>query len=345
MEPLERLRRLTLTILSSQHPASTLWPEIRELAAVLEGLENNALRRTQEIEAGETRTANGLALSPTMASLCLDDFVRTIQFLRGTHAAITDLKASVVHRPVRVLYVGCGPYATLALPLMTVLTKDDAVFTLLDIHPESITNAKSIINQLGLDDSVASFETTDAMSYAIDTNEPPDILLLEVMQACLESEPQVSVTRHLIQQAPFAVLVPQEVRVILKLVDSSQEFSLNSNDSSPSSPQRDRLPIGVAFALNKETASQWDDGDANHIAASTLSMPANWDARYEPMLFTEIVVYGEHVLMSYDSGLTCPRHLSVDGTIEREAIIDFVYQLGDRPRLTGKVRPPQESCK
>ena len=330
-------------LLSPQETASALWPEVQELSGILAGTRENMIRQTQNISSGETRTANGLALSPTMASMCVDDFVRTIEFLRGTHAAIVDLRKQIDRRPVRILYVGCGPHATLALPLMTVFSCNEAVFTLLDIHPESIRSAKSNVERLGLVDSVADFETVDAAAFCIRPDKPPDVILLEVMQACLESEPQVAITRHLLRQAPLAVLVPEEVRVNLELMDPSREFLNTGLESNHGPAQRDRIPVAPVFALNRETVNSWDNSCSNRITASTICMPGSWGEQYQPMLFTEIRIYKNHVLKDYDSGLTCPRALRLDASIAPGATIDFVYELGDHPRLVGSTRKCAEA--
>ena len=56
------------------------------------------------------------------------------------------------------------------------------------------------------------------------------------------------------------------------------------------------------------------------------------------MLFTEIRIYEDHVLKDYDSGLTCPSALRLNGPIAPGATIDFVYELGGHPRLIGSIR-------
>jgi hypothetical protein len=272
-----------------------------------------------------------------MAAMCADDFVRTIEFIRGTHAAIVDIRERFPDRSARVLYVGCGPYATLGVPLMATFSSTEATFTLLDVHPESIASAQSIVDTLGLSESAASFETLDAGSYRICPDQPPDVILIEIMQACLESEPQVAITRHLLKQAPHAILVPEEVRVDLMLVDPSHEFDMTALEQNRDPTQRDRIPVGSVFVVNRETVSLWD-GNRNHrLPASTVQIPDSLEQRYQPMLFTIIRTYKNHILMDYDSGLTCPRLLSIEGAFQPGDTIQFYYELGRHPRLIGEV--------
>jgi hypothetical protein len=267
-----------------------------------------------------------------MAAMCADDFMRTIEFIRGTHAAIVDLRKRFPERPIRVLYVGCGPYATLAVPLMAILSSNEATFTFLDVHPGSIKSAKSIVDTLGLADSVASFETVDAGSYRVCPEQPPDVILMEIMQACLESEPQVAIARQLLKQAPRAVLIPEEVCIELTLVDTSREFDLDGLERDRGIIQRDRIPVASVFVVNRETVKSWEGNYSNRLTASTVRIPDSLEQRYQPMLFTVI-----HILTDSDSGLTCLRIPSIDGALKPGDTIQFYYELGSRPRLSGQV--------
>ncbi len=333
---MEQLRRVAGLLLDSQRPAYTLRPEVIEMTAMLSDSQTAWSGRKDDIASDETRTPHGLAISPTMAAMCADDFVRTIAFIRGTHAAILDLRKRFPGRPVRVLYIGCGPYATLAVPLMSVFSSTEATFTLIDVHPESIRSARSIVQALGLADSVASFETLDAASYRVDPDEPPDLILLELMRACLESEPQVAITRHLLRQAPIAIVVPEEVRIDLALVDPSREFAFEGSEQNRGLVQRDRIPVASVFVLNRETVASWEGSFSNLIPASTVRLPDPLEQRYQLMLFTVIRVYKSETLKDYDSGLTCPRQPSIEGNIRPGETIRFSYELGDHPRLKGK---------
>jgi hypothetical protein len=332
---MERLRDLLRLLLDARRPAFMLRQEAIDLVQILAqsaSLEGAA----GDISDGETRTSNGLAISPRMAAMCADDFVRTIKFLRGTFAAIEAARANCGDRPVRVLYVGSGPYGTLAIPLMAVIPPSQATFTLLDIHTESVKSARTIVDRLGLGKSVETIEALDAASYKIPPDRRPDVLLLETMQVCLEKEPQVALTRHLVQQAPDATLVPREIRIDLRMVDRAREFS--EPGSGEGEPQRDRIHIGTAFAVNREAALGWREPGLTQLEGHTLEIPASIGPRYAPMLFTVIEVHPGHVIEDYESGLTCPRPAGI--TLDRAtgSRIRFFYELGLHPRLRSEVR-------
>src|SRR6185312_9777146 len=60
----------------------------------------------------ETIVSGGVALSFTGAANCLDDYLRTVRFIKGTYFAIKELKEKFPDEKLNILYAGCGPYAT-----------------------------------------------------------------------------------------------------------------------------------------------------------------------------------------------------------------------------------------
>ena len=331
-----QLRTLTDRLLDEKTPSYRLRPEVMELAGLLVAAQTHRPAAGLTIADGETRTPNGLALSPTMAAMCIEGHVRTIEFLRGTHAAISQVRVWHPNRPVRVLYAGCGPYALLALPLMAVFTPSEAMFTMIDIHPDSIASARSIVETLRLADSVAAYETCNAASFAIGSDEPPDVVLTEMMQAALEAEPQVAVTRHLIRQAPRALLVPEEIRVDLMFVDPASEFGVP--DPSGAHPKaRHRVPLGTVFTLNRKTALSWTDIRGPCLPAASISAPPDIGPGFEPMLYTAIDVFGQHRLGYYSDGLTTPKRLGVAEAIRQGDLLEFHYRLGPHPGLAVQI--------
>jgi len=334
---LESLRRLTSSLLDSRQPAHSLRQEVAEMTAILANSGPIQVTRQADKSLRDTPTPDGLALSPAMAAMCADDFVRTIEFLRGTHAAIMDARTRQPDRPARVLYAGCGPYATLAVPLMAILSPQEATFTLLDIHPESIQSLRCIVDALGLADFIANCEALDAVSYRVDRGRAPDVILVEIMQACLESEPQVAISRHLLRQAPDAVLIPEEVRVELVLVDPVREFGSGSPAPSGDETPRERFPIGSVFVVNREAVKSWQGLGDDRLPGSVARIPDSVERRRQPMLFTRIRVYRDHVLREYESGLTHPRVFSGTRDLGAGDTVRFHYQLGPRPRLVGEV--------
>ena len=326
----QQLHQLTLDLLDATRPPWSMGPELRDLVALLRRLAPFQIDPTRDIGEGGTPGEQGLAISPTMAALCADDIARTVTFLRGLHAAVTAARNMQTDRATRVLYAGCGPYALLALPLMSVFPQQEVVFTLLDIHEPSIASARHLINALECGDHVLRCERTNAEHHRIAPDEIPDVIVLEIMNACLEREPQVAVTRHLLPQAPGARLVPESVRIEVRLVDLRREFSTGA-DQHPL--QRGHIPLGTVFELSAAAVESWRNETGDHLPGGSVTFPASMDRRYAPMLFTLIQAHGTHCLGEHDSGLTVPRPIPGDLPIKEGTRLRFQYRLGPNPAL------------
>ena len=59
--------------------------------------------------------ASGVAINPQAAAHCVNDYGRSVAFIRGVHAAIKILQARFSGQPLKILYAGCGPFATLIM--------------------------------------------------------------------------------------------------------------------------------------------------------------------------------------------------------------------------------------
>ena len=319
------VQALTLALLDPGRAPASLSAQVVELTDLLHRGAMPGLPGGGAFSDGETRTHQGLALSPAEAAQCAADAARTVVFIRGLHAAITEAVARFPDRPVRVLYVGSGPYALLATPLMSVWSPQQAQFTVLDIHEPSIRSAQTLIEGLGLTDSVRRFEIGDALAYQVSADPPPDVIVMEIMTAALESEPQVAITRHLLQQAPDALLVPESIVIEAYWTDPATEFTQGSDDA-------ERVYLGKVFELSPATVASWQSLSGDSLPAAVLGPAAAPGPGYVPMLFTTIQARGEHVLRAHDSGLTMPRMFPGGGLPQGE-VLRFYYQLGERPGL------------
>ncbi len=181
--PLHALRRAAARLLAPDADAAQHRSAAIDVARLLAAaLPPPSWRRGAVAEAG-TRTAHGLALSPALAAACAGDPLRLAAFVRGAHEAIITRRRVDASRPVRVLYVGCGPYATLAMPLTAALPPEVVRFDLIDLQAESIDSARAAVEALGLGRSVERFEAGDAPRWQPLPGRRPDLFLLEVMQA------------------------------------------------------------------------------------------------------------------------------------------------------------------
>jgi len=335
---LEELKRLTRDALTHDGHQGILAGIVDELVAILEKAADFRIDRQSEITSGETACREGLAISPTQAAMCAGEFRRTATFLRGLHDAIADAVELNGPRPVQVLYAGSGPYATLAVPLMAIFPPEKVRFTVLDLHTVSIMSVKSLVSRLGLDRSVQSYVLADACDYNIPCDAIPDILLCETMSTALEGEPQVAVMRHLLGQAPDAVIVPESVQIDAFLVDTSKEPDHIVAESEDPSGKRqpDRIRVGAVFELNASTILSWASLPKDRLPAATIHFPPPPKPSYRPFLFTTITTHGGHVLRTHDCNLTGIREITAISNLSTEATVQFYYRLGAAPRLVAE---------
>jgi hypothetical protein len=151
----ENLLQLVEAILNLDRPASSLFKEINALADGLSRIGSFERHPGDDLSKGETRTSDGLALSPQAAALCARDFVRTVQFMRGAYQAVCAQANVKIEKPVKLLYVGCGPYALLVLPLMLCMAPQEVQISLIDIHADSMNSVLRIVDHLGLHQHLA----------------------------------------------------------------------------------------------------------------------------------------------------------------------------------------------
>jgi len=335
---IEEFKRLTSETLTHEGQRGVLAGIVDELAGILEQAAELRIDPEADILEGETALRDGLAISPTQAAMCAGDFQRTATFLRGLHDAIKDAVEAKSSTPVRVLYAGSGPYATLAVPLMTVFPPEAVRFTLLDMHPVSIESAKAVVHRLGLEESVEAYVLADACDYTIPAGATPDVIVSETMSTALEKEPQVAIMRHLLGQAPNAIMVPESIEVDAFLVDTSHEPDriIPESVGRPSSGQPDRISVGPVFELNASAIHSWTSLSGERLPAATLSVPPPPDPSYRLYLFTSITTYGPHVLRTHESGLTAIREVMNIDSISEGGAVSFHYRLGADPCLVAE---------
>lgn len=331
LAPLAELQRITREILDPATELKDLIPEAIALCDLFERLAEFRIDPDKDIGAGQTRLDSGLAISPTLAAMCIRELYRTLAFIRGLNDAIAD--AAKPGRPTRVLYAGCGPYALLAMPLMAVLPKGSVAFTLLDIHPECLAKARELITSLGLACHVDDYICADAARHKIAEDGKPDVIVSETMAVALHNEPQVSIARNLLSQAPGARMVPQSVGVEVALLNLSREHVLMPADyvGEFPEPDRDRICLGKIFELDAAGIASWKNIEGETLPAGRVRIPSPIERRYTPHLLTDIVVYGKHRLQNYDCSLTSPQRLN--GDIQAGDELQFRYLLGNDPRL------------
>lgn len=275
---------------------------------------------------------NGLAIGTYWAALCLDDIMRTRQFIRGAHKAIAD-KLVQNNNPIHVMYAGTGPFATLLLPLIFKYPKERISYTFMEINPISFDWLKSLIDAAGLSSYNINMLLTDASTYTIDKNQLPDIIVSETMQNALDKEQQVPIFLHLMKQAkPDTVFIPEKISIHIGLRQKGiTETELESKHFTR---------LKKILEISKESMSdfiqkpeEWQDAQTFGEEQTVIEQEEQTGSN-SVLLVTDIRVYDEEEIKISESGLTLPRSIfNLPNSLKRKLTINSWYQISNKPKL------------
>jgi hypothetical protein len=339
---LTTLRSISDTILdesSSQLRLQAALDEYSQLCARVSGIQPDAGFNSQ---AGDQLLAEGVAIGPRAAAHCITDYQRTVVFIRGVYAAINDCITERQQRaergPLHILYAGCGPFATLLMPLIERFDPDALDITLLDIHAESLNSVGRLVNHFGLEFYDIATMKADASTYQ--HHRTLHLIVAETMQKALEQEPQLAVTANLVPQLqPKGVFIPQQVRVQLCLANPAS-FMTAASPIAANSSQRKRS-VAELICLNQShishimhTLEKDPDSRSYQVMATELIMPADEDAQgRELFMFTQVVVYSDYRLDDFEAEITLPTRVHDIPTPAPGAAFCVVYRMGAYPKF------------
>ncbi|TQF67939.1 class I SAM-dependent methyltransferase [Pseudoalteromonas luteoviolacea] len=286
--------------------------EIKEMVAYL-GEVTQIFTSTDMNESDKAQTACGVAISPVQAAKCFEETLRTQIFVQGVAMAIEDcLKTNEV--PVRILYAGTGPYATLLLPFLASREKLPLEITLLDIHEENINAVKSLIKHFDLERYQIKLVLGDATHWHPDGDDTGfDIIISETMTALLKREPQVFIFKHLVQYlTPGGVLIPEEVSLKTWLTKRDEKA-------------QDDVLIGEFFCLDQARSRALNKGDDSCFSSELIIPDGDW-ADHVVKLTTDIRVYRHLCLHEGDCSLNIAFAFSpYDAVLTPNKPITFKY--------------------
>lgn len=279
----------------------------------------------------QTLLTHGEAISPRDAARCVLDYQRAIKFLRGTYAAILEAQKRFPNQRINILYAGCGPFATLVLPLCTRFKEGEVSLTLLDAHDFSLNAAQKVFREFGLSNFVRDYIQCDASRYK--TGIQPHIVIIETMQSALKKEPQIAITLNLAPQlCDGGLFIPKKIEINACLSKIKDEFSFDSADRGVVY-KRNRISLGRIFEISAENANelrnsiQTDLQGVISFPPSVVEIPDGVNDGYNVMIRTKVHVFDEFILDDYDSGITYPKTLYDLGNPKSKTRIEFRYCL------------------
>ncbi|WP_443947010.1 hypothetical protein ACJVDH_07835 [Pedobacter sp. AW1-32] len=303
------------TILLSDTNYGKLTPALKDLHNIFAEL---CGVRAGDITDHDINLSSGKAVSTTKAAHCLLEIDRTRIFLRGIYQAICKITAARPNETIHILYAGCGPYATLLTPLTTRFTSKQVKFLMLDVNAVSLAAAHKLYDQLGLLEYVTDFVCADATVYTLPENVRIDIVISETMLNGLRKEPQLAIMNNLIPQLhPEAVFIPEEIKIDARLTRWQQEY----DSFTVPGYQPERIKVGLIYCANRQF----------HLPEPVVvQIPAS-ETHNQLDLFTEIRVFAQEVLTTYNCSLTVPLPICKVENQFREITAEFEYIMSENP--------------
>ncbi len=277
----------------------------------------------------------GKAIGPVWAGMCVREIMRTKRFLRGVYRGVQWALQKFAARPIRVLYAGTGPFATLALPLTTVFSSAEISFTMLEIHPESIKCLERAITAFHAEKFVTEIVRGDATKYQADKEKPFQMIVTETMQNALQKEPQVAITLNLAPQITGGgILIPENIEVEAILLHPQK----NNRRMLHGFVEKYYFSLGKIFELNKDTPRDhaYSPGfisEPYFFPEVELEIPTGIDPGYSQLcLFTGIRVFSTEQLLPWQCSLTMPQRIVTINQAEKPvARICFKYKIDQEP--------------
>jgi hypothetical protein len=320
-----KLSKIADTILDQGTPRADLEAvlcEFLEMCSRASGVEPSP---SFEAWAEDSFLDSGVAINSRAAAHCVTDFRRTVVFLRGVFAALTQAEQQFSNVPVKVLYAGCGPYATLLLPLLGRFDPGRLDVTLLDYHQQSLDSVAQLIEFFEYGDYRIKLLQADTCDYR--SSQPLHLIIAETMQKSLEQEPQFAVTANLATQlSPGGIFIPQKIEVELCLVN----------------PEGKRVPLADVLTLSSDrvetlekTAVQNKQTGKRELASVLAEIPGELATHgFEALFFTRIQVFSDYRIADNEAEITLPSRCTELSPVKAGDRWEVSYQLGNYPKLS-----------
>lgn len=269
---------------------------------------------------------HGVAINTQAAAQCALDYQRSVVFIRGIYAAIGSLRKHFGDQPIEILYAGCGPFATLVLPLLGKFQPGDMKLYLLDYHQRSLDSVELLLEHFGYSHHIVQTIRGDACSYK--HTGKLHLVVAETMQKSLEQEPQFAVTANLAPQlVPFGVFIPQRIDVVLclcKLGKPGVPYPLANVFT---------LAPDHAFEQMKLVETRFHQTSPELEPTIVVIPEMTHIARLDAALFTRICVFEKYRLKDYDSQITLPLRCNEMLPLTPGECYRVSYQLGTYPKF------------
>jgi hypothetical protein len=294
-------------------------------------------------EAGsDSFTTSGKVIAAKWAGKCVDDYLRTKRFCLGLLKAV-QFKKTQSKAKVHILYAGTGPFAALALPLITKFSPEEIAFSFLELNNYSFQILEKTIIHFNIQEYIHAVEQCDATNYVVPNPDEIDILLTETMTHGLKSEHQVAISYRILSQlSEEAILIPKEIQLNLLAVNEDIRDANQKSFDTPR-PYFDRL--GNLFTLNADEIrkhQKFFNAEFPNITFSEreIMIPTNVNSKFHHIsVETQIEIFDDQRLETDESGLTSLLKLTdLNQMLSHISTIVGVYVCGDMPGLQCRLK-------
>jgi hypothetical protein len=332
---LQELKKISQAILESK----SIDEELHAANLLSAFLEANNWHKDNFDKNNEHLLKGGVALSSFDASICVDDALRTARFIKSVFAAIIVLQDRFPNQKTNILYAGCGPFATLVLPLLPFFHKDDLDIILLDINASSLESVKNLISAIGFQQFEIQIVEANATTYTKPDSWPMHLLITETMFAALLKEPQVSITKNLAPQlVANGILIPEEINISFGYAFFGNEPFLQSNIPMNGSYFNNLNNFhknykNQLFTINNKLLFVEElNLENNQIESDFYELPKDFILNPDICIYTEIKIFADFRLHSSESYITNPYCLVSLFNISTSKYIQFCYQYNSIPK-------------
>ncbi len=288
---------------------------------------------TSLINNSATETSGqGICIAPKTAARCIKSAPRTLAYWRALKATLARQQHK---KTIHIIYPGCGPFASLVLPLLAGHLNAQVKITFIDYHQAALNHLEQLIDYLGKDHMVADMICAEASTWQPSKNF--DVLILECMLNGLQREGHVALVNHF---APFLVedgqLLPGQIDIHANWIDASGELEyvqqqcFSKQKLNGTEITKFRRAIGTVFKLDRHTYLK-----AGHqkktIRANSLNILERPDASYHFALCTRLLFIDNIRLHEYEDGITHPYYPALASQPAGGDILDVAYQTGAQP--------------
>ena len=328
-----KLKHLFKTLLCTNPDEKAAIKLLTEIETILQ-MESEPISETYE-SSSDVCLSQGVAINPELAAKCFSDYLRTYRFMLGAYQCVfKQVKQQV--KPVRILYAGTGPFATIILPLLYLFDQDQIEISAIEINSDAHRAATHLINQLGKDKYFKSFLLADAITYS--TDKKYDIIISETMDKALCREPQLAIFNNLVNYlSPNGYLIPEYIKVDLVAssiyLEKDVPYYVFDDNETRVSNERHRQFIDTIVCADRAFFENHKFTPNQNIFLKSIETSHIKENLNELIFITEVKVFDDVVLLEDDSTLTKKYICYSFAENERGKAFDLFYLNNESPRI------------